>query len=266
MTSTHKHVARKAESTPAFRALARVGFAANGVVHILIGAIAFAVAFGGGGESDQSGAMTAIAQAPLGFVLLWVLTIGLLALTVWYIIEGILARGDGTSKWGERLASWGRAVAYLSLGIVALTFAMGGSSDSEESTESTTSGVLQLPGGPFIVGAAGVAVIAIAGYFVFKGATRKFEEQISMPGGTISTGVRALGTVGYIAKGIALGVIGVLLIVAAVQLDPEKAAGFDGALKTLLGLPFGPWLVAIIGAGLIAYGIYQFARARYAKL
>ncbi|GAA1468535.1 DUF1206 domain-containing protein [Microbacterium thalassium] len=266
MTSTHKHVARKAESTPAFRALARVGFAANGVVHILIGAIAFAVAFGGGGESDQSGAMKAIADAPLGFVLLWVLVIGLLALTLWYVVEGILARGDGASKWGERLASWGRAVAYLFLGYVALNAALGGNPDSEESTEETTSGILQLPGGPILVGIGGVAVLVIAGYFVFKGATRKFEEQISMPGGTISTGVRTLGIVGYISKGIALGIIGVLLIVAAVQLDPEKAAGFDGALKSLLGLPFGPWLVAIIGAGLIAYGIYQFARARYAKL
>lgn len=266
MVPTPKRAAREAESSTALRAVARGGFAANGVVHILIGAIAFAVAFGGGGESDQSGALKAIEDIPGGVFVLWLLALGLCALGFWYIVEGIVARGDTSTKWKKRVASWGRAVAYLFLGGIAVSVALGGNPDSEESTESTTSGILQLPGGVFIVAAGGLVVIGIGVYFVVKGASQKFRENLDLPSGGVGNAVSALGTVGYIAKGVALGVIGVLLIIAAVTLDPETAGGFDGAIKSLLELPFGVWLVAIVGAGLIAYGVFQFFRARYAKL
>lgn len=266
MNSSTRHAARKAESSSAFRAVARAGFAANGVVHILIGAIAFIIAFGGSGESDQSGALKAIQDIPGGVFLLWILVLGLSALGLWYIVEGILARGDTSTKWKKRAASWGRAIAYLFLAGVAISAALGGNPDSEESTESATSGILQMPGGVFIVGAGGLVVIGIGVYFVIKGATKKFREDLTLPSGAVGRGVSGLGVAGYVAKGIALGIIGGLVITAAVTSDPEKAGGFDGAIKSLLELPFGSWLVALVGAGLIAYGIFQFFRARYAKL
>lgn len=266
MNQTHKQVARKASASPALRALARIGYAANGLVHILIGVIALTIAFGGAGSSDQSGAMRAISDAPAGIALLWILALGLYALALWYVIEGILEPGEGKDKWTDRLASFGRAAAYLFLGGVALVFAMGGNANSEQSTEDTAASLLQMPAGPFLVGLGGVIVLAIGGYFVYKGVTKKFLENLALPGGTVSNGITKLGIVGYVAKGIALGIIGILLIAAAVTSDPEKAGGFDGALKSLLELPFGPWLVGAIGVGLIAYGIFQFARARYTRL
>lgn len=266
MNQTHKQVARSASSSPALRVLARTGYAANGVVHILIGAIALTIALGGGGSSDQSGAMKAIAGAPAGFVLLWILALGLFALALWYIIEGILEPGQGKDKWTDRLASFGRAAAYLFLGGIAVTFALGGSANSEQSTEDATAGILRMPGGAFIVGLGGLIVLGIGGYFVYKGVKKKFLENLSLPGGQVSNGITKLGVVGYIAKGIALGIIGILLIAAGVTSDSEKAAGFDGALKSLLDLPYGPWLLGAVGVGLIAYGVFQFARARYTRL
>ena len=75
-----------------------------------------------------------------------------------------------------------------------------------------------------------------------------------------------LAVTGYIAKGIAIFTLGILFVVAAVQVDPEEAAGLDGALKALTELPFGEGLLIVIGGGLIAYGLYSFARARLARL
>ena len=110
-----KRVAQEAEQNTPFRALARAGYAANGLVHILIGAIALVVAFGGDGVTDQSGALMAIAGVPLGFILLWVVAITLWALGVWQVLEGILMRAPSddasgiAGKWGRRVGAWGQA-------------------------------------------------------------------------------------------------------------------------------------------------------------
>ena len=75
-----------------------------------------------------------------------------------------------------------------------------------------------------------------------------------------------IGQIGSVAKGIAIGLIGVLVVVAAMQFDPGKANGLDPALKTLAGHPWGVWLLALIGLGIAAFGIYCFAQAGYRKV
>jgi hypothetical protein len=95
---------------------------------------------------------------------------------------------------------------------------------------------------------------------------RTFRKDLEMPSGTAGRVVGVLGVVGYVAKGIAVGVVGVLFVVAALTLDPGRASGLDGALKALSALPAGAVLLTAVGAGLAAFGVYTFARARYARL
>ncbi|MEO6201117.1 MAG: DUF1206 domain-containing protein, partial [Cryobacterium sp.] len=123
-----------------------------------------------------------------------------------------------------------------------------------------------LPGGILLLVLVGLLVVVIGGFFVYRGATSKFTEAISVPGGAPGTVIVALGMFGYVAKGIALGVVGILFLLAAYTTDPAKATGLDGALKSLVGLPFGPVILIGVGVGLIAFGAYSFARARFARL
>jgi hypothetical protein len=160
----------------------------------------------------------------------------------------------------------GKAAAYIALGLTALTFALGQSADGSDSAQQASATILALPGGQVLLGAVGVIALAIGGYFIFKGVTRKFEEDLTVPSGTPGRAVRILGVVGYVAKGIAIGVVGILLVVAAATLDPESSTGLDGALKSLAELPFGVVILVAVGLGLTAYGIYTFVRARYARL
>jgi Domain of Unknown Function (DUF1206) len=126
--------------------------------------------------------------------------------------------------------------------------------------------VLSLPGGPWVLGLVGIG-IGIGGIaFVWMGARRSFEKKVTIPDGTLGTVVRTLGVVGFIAKGIALVILGLLLVVAAVKVDPEAAGGMDAAIQSLIALPYGPWLAGAVGVGLIAYGVFCFFRARFAKL
>jgi len=262
-----KVAARAAEDSTAFRVLARFGYIVLGIVHIVIGVIAISVVTGGGGEADQGGAMEQIRKTPVGVLLLWIIALGLLALAIWQIAEAFLERNPDTKKkWGYRVKYVGTAIAYLAIAWTALVYALGGQSDSSESSETFSAQLLATPGGVFLLGAVGVIVAAIGVAFIVRGLTRAFEKHLALPPGTAKKGIVTFGVVGYVAKGIAIAVTGVLFVVAAVTHDPNKAGGLDAALHALAALPFGAAILWIVGVGLVIYGIFCFARARYARM
>jgi hypothetical protein len=98
---------------------------------------------------------------------------------------------------------------------------------------------------------------------VYKGAGHNFVEDLE---GRTSDLVRRLGMVGYIAKGLTIAGAGVLVVVATTRSEPNKATGLDGALKTLGAQPYGAALLIAAGLGIITYGFYSFAMARYTKM
>lgn len=266
--STARRAASSAGNSRALQILARVGFGASALVHLLLGYLAIRVAVNQGGESsDQSGAMAEITKLPGGQIVIWVVVIGLFALGLWLIVQAVLGIGNSSDKrWVRSLIPAGKAVAYIALGVTGLTFAMGGSTSNSDSTQQASANILSLPGGPLLLGLVGLVAAGIGGYFVFKGVTKKFEEDLTMPSGTTGKAVRVLGIVGYVAKGVAVIVVGILFVVAAVTVDPSSSTGLDGALKSLAALPFGVVILVAVGLGLIAYGIYTFVRARFARL
>jgi len=249
------------------RVLARAGYAANGVVHVLMGAIVLAVAAGGDGESDHSGAFRAIAEAPLGFALLWILAVCLLALGLWHGSSAALVRGDGrAATWGMRLSEGGQALAFLVLGVLSASVALGARPQGEQTAQDASRGLLSLPAGPWLLGAVGLGV-GIAGIsFIAIGVRRGFRKVMTIPDAAVGRAVPILGIVGYVAKGVSLVVVGILLIVAAITVDADAAGGLDGGVHALRGMLLGPLLVGVVGAGLVAYGVFCMARTRYARL
>lgn len=270
--TTPKAAARAAQDSTPFRVVARVGYVVLGILHIVIGLIAISVATGGGGEADQGGAMEEIQKSPLGLFLLWVITLGLAALAIWQIAEAFLERDPDTKKkWGYRVKFLGTAAAYIAIAITALVSALGGQSDSSESSQSLSAQLLATPAGVFLLVLVGLIVGGVGVAFIIRGITRAFVKHLDLPGGGsaergAASGIVLFGMVGYIAKGIAVAVTGVLFIVAAFTRDPETAGGLDAALHALATLPYGPIVLWIVGGGLVIYGIFCFGRARYAKM
>ena len=197
----------------------------------------------------------------------WTIVIGLAALGLWQVLQAFLVPGDDPKKvWAHRLKEIGKGVAYLFVAGTALTVALTGSADSSGSTASASASVLELPGGPVLLMIAGLAVLAVGAFFVYNGIARKFTEDLAVPAGTLGTVTVGLGVAGYIAKGVAVGVVGILVIVAGFTVDPSESTGLDGALHSLAELPFGSVILVLVGAGLIAYGVYCLFRARFARL
>lgn len=253
-----------------FERFARAGFVMSGIVHLLIGYIAIRIALGGaGGTADQSGAMTELAAKPGGVVALWVGVVAFSLMALWRLAEAALGSSSGPdadstkSEVVNRVKAFSLAVVYLAFAFSAFGFARGGGGSSSEQSAGITARMMHTTAGTIALVAAGLIIIAIGGYHVYKGATHSFLSDLK---GATSTLVRRLGTVGYVAKGLAIAAIGALVILAVIRSEPDEASGLDGAFKTLGAQPFGAVLLAAAGSGIITYGLYSFAMARYTKM
>ena len=258
-------VANNVEGQPALQMGARVGYAVNGVLHLLIAWIALQVAWSASGKSaDQSGALQSLAGNSLGRLTLWVAVLGFLALALWQLSSALAVRTGGeSSKWAVKAKGIAKAVVYLALAWTSFSFAKGKPSSSKAQSADFTATLLQHTGGRLLVAVIGLAVIGVGGYHVVKSWTKKFLQDLSGNPGILAT--RA-GVVGYIAKGIALAVVGALFVIAAAQNSSSKATGLDGALRSLRQQQFGPWLLTAVALGIAAFGLYSFARARHARV
>ncbi len=261
-TTSATTAAREAGNSPVVEWGARLGYATVGLIHLLIAWIALKVAWGIGGGSknaDTSGALQTLSSSGTGVVLLWICVVGFLLLAVWQLFEAAIGYGETS----DRLKAVAKGVTYLFFAFTTFKVGQGGNSSAEKQTEDFTAGLMGSPGGRLLVGVVGLVVLGIAGYHVYKGWTKKFLEDLrEHPGDWAVTA----GRVGYIAKGIALVIVGFFFLVAAWQANPDKAQGLDGALKTVKDQPFGPFLLTLVAAGIAAYGVYSFARSRYARV
>ena len=267
-----KAAAREAESSTVFELFARAGYVANGIVHLLLGVIVLVITFGGDGEGDQAGAFKALAAAPIGVILLWLMAVALCALGLWLAAEGILARdlsGDAKGaarKWGRRAAEWGQALVFVGLGVLAAYVALGARPDGEKAAELASRGLLYLWGGSIVLALVGVGFVIGGIAFVVMGLLRSFRKRLRIPEGRRGRTITVMGVIGFVAKGVALLIVGVLLVIAAVRTEPRTAGGLDGAVQAILDLALGPLLAAIVGAGFIAYGVFTVFRARLAHM
>ena len=263
----------RAGSSDGLENLARVGLLSYGVVHLLIAWLALQLAWGvGGGSADQSGALATLAESPVGKPLLWVVAIGMIALAVWQLAEvlrwrhGLSASGEARKKAVTKTGkSAAKAVVYVALAVLAIRFATGSGGSGPAQQQQRTAGVFGWPAGRWLVGLAGLVLIGVGVYHVYKGVSRKFLKQIdlgSAPAGTRRL-VEKMGLVGFPGKGVALGLVGGLLVHAAITFDPAKASGLDGALRTVLDAPFGRIMLTLVALGIAAFGVFCLIRARF---
>ncbi len=255
--------------TQHFDWLARAGLASRGVVYAVIGVLALKLALGDGGKStNQQGALKEVAQGPFGKTLLVLLAIGLAGYALWRLARAALGHGQRQQdSGGDRVAALASGIAYVILCVAAVRILIGANTGSGTPKEAT-GGVLDWPGGPVLVGIAGVIMLGVAGYQAYKGLGKKFLDDSET--GRMSPRVRSaftgLGVFGHVARAVVFALVGYGLIRAAVDYDPDKAVGLDGALRTVAEASYGPWLLALVALGLVGFAAYSVADARYRKI
>lgn len=253
-----------AESAPV-RMLGRVGLLAYGGVHLVVAGLMAQVALGDRERADKKGALHAIAETAVGVVLLWVVVVGLAALVLWQLAEAVWGhRGTTGRRRAARVAvNLGEAVVFGVLAHSAWKIASAKGGDSFSGT--IVAGLFALPGGPFLVGLVGVAILAAAAYAVQRGVRTTFRRDLALPGGAVRRWAILTGRVGWVALGAAGATVGVLLVLVAARFDPAQPVGLDAGIQTLAAQPYGPVLLLLLALGLAVFAAHCAFDARYRK-
>jgi hypothetical protein len=265
--------AQRAKNSKVTQVLGRAGMVCYGLVHVIVAYLAVRVAFGDSGQqADQNGAIQEVGATRFGAVVLWVLAIGLVAYGAWQLMMAAVGYRwvhKKSKRVRRRIAAVVRAVIAIALGVYAARLATGsgGGGSGDQRQQEFTAKLLSLPAGQVLVAVVAAVVIGVAVSEIRKGIRKSFLHDLDLedlPSGS-QQWVRRLGVLGYLAKGVVLGIVGVLLAIAAFQSNPSEAGGLDLALKTLAAQPFGVVALVVVAVGLAAFGVYCFAAARAHK-
>jgi hypothetical protein len=263
--------ARAFTDTALFEGLARVGYLSRGVIYALIGLLAIRLADGvAGPRPNQQGAMQQIAQQRYGHLLLLLTAIGLGGYALWRLAQALVGH---TPEYGrhsalDRIGAVGSFLAYSTFCLLAIAVLRGTGGNSSAQPRKTTAGVLGWPAGRELVAAAGLLFVGIACYQAYLGLSKKFlsySKTAQMSQGVLRT-FTIVGLVGLVARAIAFALIGIFILKAARDYSPRDAVGIDGALARLLQHSYGTTALAVVAAGLIVFGVYSIADARYRKI
>lgn len=273
--------ARRAEhqAAPWIEWLARLGYAAKGLVYIIIGGIAVQAALGQGDQvTGSEGALQSIARQPFGRVMLAIVALGLAGYALWRLVQAIRDpehKGSDAKGIATRVgyAISGLIHAGLALAAGRLVFGSGsggggGGGGAEGGVDSRTAMLMQQPFGPWLVGLVGLGIAAYGAYQLYRAYASDPAKRLSLTGmgATAREWVIRSARLGYAARGVVFGIIGFLLIQAARHFDPSDAVGLGGALRTLQEQSYGPWLLGAVAVGLVAYGIFELVKARYRRI
>ncbi|MER5200943.1 DUF1206 domain-containing protein [Streptomyces sp. NPDC002755] len=251
---------------------AKAGFVARGVIYLLVGLLALQIAFGHGGrQADRQGALAEISEKPFGAVVLWALGVGLVGMALWRLSEAVFGGvgADGRSA-KKRLFALVRCAFYSFVAYSVLAFAAGSGSggSGDEQSRDVTARALELPGGQWIVGAGGVGIVGAGVWIGARAVMRSYRKKLRL--GEMSPRTRRLvditGVGGGAARGVVFAAAGAFAVRAAVEYEPKEAKGLDDTLRSFAGTPAGPGLLACVAAGLMLFGLFSFAMARWRKV
>ncbi|MFJ1707280.1 DUF1206 domain-containing protein [Kitasatospora sp. NPDC088346] len=271
----------------AVRSAGRAGFLARGVVYTLIGLLAARIGLGSGNEeADRQGALRQIAAQEFGSVMLWALAAGFGCMALWRGSAAVLGStgpgGAGRRKAGSRALDAVRAAFYASVCWGTAAFALGtsggtgargsggqaGSGGGDAESRDWTAALLRLPAGRILAGLAGAALVVAGVTVAVRALLRRFLRKLDTAamGPRTRTAVTAAGVGGNLARGAVFAGAGVFVVTAAVRFDPGRAKGMDDTLRSFAVSPAGPWLLLPVAAGLLLFGVFSFASARWRTL
>jgi hypothetical protein len=196
--------------------------------------------------------------------------VGLAGYALWRLLRALLGHGpEDSDNTFDRVAAFGSGIVYAGLCAIAVEILLGsGSSGGSSSTQKTTAGVFGWPAGTWLVGIAGAVLIGIGLYQGYRGLSKDFlkDSKTEQMSARARIWIEWIGSFGHLARMVVFGLVGVFLIKAAIDYNPSKAVGLDGALATIAHASYGPFLLGIVAAGLIAFGTYSLSDARYRRI
>lgn len=242
-------------------ALGRLGLVSYGVVHLLVAWLALQVAFGVPDvAADAQGAIGTIAATPYGTAVLAGVAVCLVAFALWQVVAAAIGFRwvDGGERFRKRAGAVAKAVAMTALALLVVEYLSGRNDDGDTAARDLAANLLALPAGRMLLGLFAVLLLALAASMVYTGVRRTFMGDLDvrkLPEAARRT-VEMVGSVGTLARAVALAVVGALAGTAALFADPRRAGGLDAALRAVGESGPGSWLLVVVAAGFAAYGVF----------
>ena len=251
--------------TDALKLIARAGYAARGVVYLIVGYFALLAAINWGKVSSTREALEAILGQPHGVALLGLAIAGLLGHAGWRLAQSLLdADHHGADLKG--LALLGSALVHLSLAVFAIGLILQWDASGIGASAAGWFAALAERGwarGMTLVLALVTLGVGIA--HLVKGWRAGYERHFAADEEALAR-FRLICRLGLIARGIAFAVVATLTFYAGAVHDFEAAPSLDDALDSVQALPFGGLLLAVMACGLLAFAFYSFAEAIYRRV
>jgi Domain of Unknown Function (DUF1206) len=249
--------------------MARVGYAARGVVFMIIAFFAGLSAFGSGRSVGTRGALHSVLAQPMGELLLWIIAFGLLCFAGWRFVEAIFDvdhYGGDLGGLARRAGLVGGGIFYLVIAGLAINmiFEVWGGDEDREARD-WTAWLLAQPFGQWATVLVGIGIAASGIGQVAKPARAEFRKQLALRTRPRRWMV-ALGVIGFVARAVVFVTIGVFVIIAALRFNSGEAAGFAGALRILQQQAYGHILLGITALGLFAFGLFQCMEAVWRRI
>ncbi|HEV2292496.1 MAG TPA: DUF1206 domain-containing protein [Tepidisphaeraceae bacterium] len=266
------------KASPFVRKFARFGYAAKGVVYVIVGGLAAAAAFGRGGQTTGSrGALQAVFEQPFGQVLLGIVAFGLGCYAAWQFIRAVEDpenEGSDAKAVAKRVGFFISGVIHVGLVIAAVRMIVGsgsgggGDGSGDGGAQGWTATLMSYPLGQWLVAIVGLIIAGYGIWQLIRAYKADLDSQlvISDMSAAARQWIRRVCRFGMAARGVVFGIIGLFLVLAAWRENPSEARGLGGALRSLQEQEYGPWLLGVVALGLIAYGVYEFVRARYRRI
>lgn len=258
-----------------FEAIARAGMVSKGLVYGLVGTFALLYAVGWYERpKDFKGAIRQLDATPLGMIVLLLLALGLWGYSFW---RGTQAAFDpenperGKLRLMKRVGYLGSCAGHAWLGFFALRKALGLRDDDDDSNEIArgwTRTFLELPLGEILIGLAGAGFVVYGlsqAYYGFQSYIRKKLKTHEMSEAEDQFAVLC-ARLGFLARAVVFGIIGIFLIRSAFKLDAREAVGIEGTLEVLGERPIGTLPLLAVSIGLLSYGAFMLIQARRRRI
>ncbi len=269
--------ARRVEGSSQHDLVCRVGYAAHGFVYLLVGVLAVDAAIGSGTDAapGEREVILWLGRGAFGTILLTLLGLGLIAYSYMRLWQGAAdpqGHGNDAKGIGTRVGRLASGLTAAGLALYALSLAYGWfaieplrGAGGDRGTADLTARVMSWPGGRWMVGAIGAGVCAGGIAQLARAVKASFVRELAITAQQ-ERWVRPLGRAAYGARFIVFLIVGGFLIAAAYWAEPGRARGLGGALRALQAQAYGPWLLGLTGAGLVAFAVLRGVYARYAVL
>lgn len=255
-----------------YEGLARLGFAARGIVYLLVGWFALRAARIGGQPTDNQAALASLVDEPLGRILLVVVAIGLLGYGIWRLAEAWLdLEGNGGKAKGLLVRSGHgvSGVAHALLAFFAASLALRGDrgpgAQGDAAARDWTAWLLAQPFGEILVALIGLMLLATGLFQLVKAYRADFTRHLQT-NASVMRWLVPMGRLGFASRGVVFTLTGLFFLTAARQSDPNEAGGMGQALREIQTGPNGPLLLGIVALGLLLFGLFSLLEARYRRL